>query len=305
MKKVLSFIIALAILCGTLLATASCGKTEDGLDKAYNKYLNEYKFDDADKPVLTVATSPDFAPMEFVDVAKSEQDQYVGFDIILAQYIAKELDMKLEIKPMSFDSCLAAVQTGKVDLGISGFSWTAERAENFLISDYYIAGENESEQVIITTKENEGKLTTVADFEGMTIGAQSGSLQELLVKETFGEDALSLYTELGVAVEALIAGKIDALAVAAGNGDAFISKNPEKIATSGFMFEVEEKYKNNVVLLNKDDEELLEKVNAALAKAMAADVYDSWYEACQIYSEVKTADELGYDDDGNKITDAQ
>ncbi len=305
MKKVLSFIIALAILCGTLLATASCGKTEDALDKAYNKYLNEYKFDDADKPVLTIATSPDFAPMEFVDVAKSEQEQYVGFDIILAHYLAKELDMKLEIKPMSFDSCMAAVQTGKVDLGISGFSWTAERAKNFLISDYYIAGENESEQVIITTKENEGKLTTVADFEGMTIGAQSGSLQELLVKETFGEDALSLYTELGVAVEALIAGKIDALAVAAGNGDAFISKNPEKIATSGFMFEVEEKYKNNVILLNKDDEELLEKVNAALAKAMAADVYDSWYEACQIYSEVKTADELGYDDDGNKITDAQ
>ncbi len=305
MKKIISLIIAAAILCGTLLATVSCGKNDDGLDKAYNKFLNEYKFDDADKPVLTVATSPDFAPMEFVDVAKSGQDQYVGFDIILAQYLAKELDMKLEIKPMSFDSCLAAVQTGKVDLGISGFSWTAERAENFLISDYYIAGENENEQIIITTKEFEGKLTSESDFEGKKIGAQSGSLQELLVKETFGEDAVSLYTELGVAVEALLAGKIDALAVAAGNGDAFISKNTETLAKSGFSFEVEEKYKNNVVLLNKEDEELLEKVNAALGKAMAADVYDSWYEACQIYSEVKTIDELGYDDEGNKITDAQ
>lgn len=305
-KKIMSFALAAVMTCGSVFTLASCGGEKsdaDALDKAYNKYIEEYKFDDTDKEVLTVATSPDFAPMEFVDAAKSGQDQYVGFDIILAKYLAKELDMKLEIKPMSFDACMNAVSTGKADLGISGFSWTAERAENFLISDYYVAGENESEQIIITTKENEGKWTKAEDFEGKTIGAQGGSLQELLVKETFGEDALQLYTDLGVAVEALMAGKIDALAVAAGNGDAFISKNPEKLGKTGFEFVVEEKYKNNVILLNKNDEELLEKVNEALAKAMAADIYDSWYEACQIYSEVKTIDELGYDENGNKITE--
>lgn len=300
-KKIIAALISASIACTSLVAMTSCSDSDAALDKAYNKYIEEYSFKDDDKEVLTVAMSPDFAPMEFVDVSKSGQDQYVGFDVILAHYLAKELDMKLEIKPMSFDACLNAVQTGKAALGISGFSWTAERAENFEISDYYVAGENESEQIIITTKENEGKWKTKEDFDGKKIGAQGGSLQELLVKETFGEDALSLYTDLGVAVEALMAGKIDALAVAAGNGDAFISKNPDKIGKTGFEFEVEEKYKNNVVLVQKGNTELLEKVNAALAKAMAADVYDSWYEACQIYSEVKTADELGYDDDGNKI----
>ena len=39
---------------------------------------------------LTVAISPDFAPMEFVDVSKSGQDQYVGFDVTLAKYIAEK-----------------------------------------------------------------------------------------------------------------------------------------------------------------------------------------------------------------------
>lgn len=304
MKKIISVFLAAIMLLGAL-SLASCTTTESDLDKVYNKYLNEYKFDDSGKEVLTVVTSPDFAPMEFVDVAKSGQDQYVGFDILLAQYIAKELDMKLEIKPMSFDACMSAVQTGVADLAISGFSWTAERAEKFLISDYYIAGENETEQIIITSKANEGKLTTAEDWKGKKIGAQGGSLQELLVKENFGEDALQLYTDLGFAVEALMAGKIDGLAVAAGNGDAFISQNPDKIAKSGFGFFVEEKYKNNVILINKNDNEMLEKVNAVLAKAMAADVYDGWYEASQIYSSVKTKDELGYDDDGNKITNAE
>lgn len=300
-KKIIAALVSAALTCTSLVAMTACSDENDSLDKAYNKYIKEYEFEDEGKDVLTVAMSPDFAPMEFVDVSKKGDDQYVGFDVILAHFLAKELDMKLEIKPMSFDACLAAVQTGKADLGISGFSWTAERAEKFEISDYYVAGENENEQIIITTKENEGKWTKKEDLEGKKIGAQGGSLQELLVKENFGEDSLALYQELGVAVEALMAGKIDALAVAAGNGDAFISKNPDKLAKSGFEFFVEEKYKNYVVLVQKGNTDLLEKVNKALAKAMAADVYDSWYEACQIYSEVKTADELGYDDDGNKI----
>ena len=94
--------------------------------------------------------------------------------------------------------------------------------------------------------------------------------------------------------------KRSALAVAYGNGEALVN---DDIVLSDYYFEVEEKYKNNVVLLNKDDADLLEAVNAALAKAMSANLYDGWYEACQIYAEVKTLDELGYDDEGNKITE--
>ena len=46
---------------------------------------------------LTVAMSPDFAPMEFVDTSKSGQEQYVGFDVTLANFLADELGMELEI----------------------------------------------------------------------------------------------------------------------------------------------------------------------------------------------------------------
>ena len=43
--------------------------------------------------------------------------------------------------------------------------------------------------------------------------------------------------------------------------------------------------------------------DAVLAKAKAAGVYDTWYEAAQLLAEIKTIDELGYDDEGNKITE--
>ena len=307
MKKIISLILALTTLVCAMFTFASCdGKKDDGdkLSAAYDKFAKELEFDDsACTETLTVAMSPDFAPMEFVDLAKSGDDQYVGFDVLLAKYIAKELNMKLVIDPMSFDACMAAVSTNQADLAISGFSWTAERAETFLISDWYEAGENETEQILITTAEKKAQFTAgKTDFSGLKIGAQGGSLQELLVNEQLVTKGakIELYKDINVAATALASGEIDALAVAYGNGEALAN---DTIVLSDYYFEVEDKYKNNVILLNKADGELLEKVNAALAKAKAADLYTGWYEACQIYAEVKTADQLGYDDEGNKITE--
>lgn len=282
MKKAIIWILV-AIMA---LSLTACGKKE------------------AEKAVLTVAISPDFAPMEFVDTSKSGQEQYVGFDITLANYLAEEFGMDLELKPMSFDACQTAVQLGSVDMSISGFSWTAEREENFLISDYYIAGENETEQVVITTAANAGAWTTAADFAGKQVGAQAASLQEKLVSESLVPEGAELvvYKAIDDAVLALQTGKIDALAVAVGNGEAIIANNPD-LAFTGFQFDVDPKYENNVILLNKNSEELLAKVNAALAKALAAGYYDGWYEDAKAQAGIPTAADISYDDEGNAITD--
>ena len=201
---------------------------------------------------LTVAMSPDFAPMEFVDTSKTGQEQYVGFDVTLANYLAKELGMELEIKPMSFDACMTAVQLGSVDMAISGFSWKPDRAENFLLSDYYIAGDNETQQSVITVKAKENTCKTQADFSGWKVGAQASALQEQLVKDELipAGAELVVYKSIDDAVLALQTGKIDALAVAHGNGEAIIANNPD-IAFSGYDFDVDPKYENNVILLNK------------------------------------------------------
>ena len=306
MKKIISLILAAALCLCSVFALGSCslipGDNDDNLSKAYDKTVAQYEFDDTGLEEFVVAMSPDFAPMEFVDLAKSGDDKYVGFDVLLAKYLAKEMNKKLVIKPMSFDACQAAVQAGTVDAAISGFSWTADRAENYEITDWYEAGDNETEQVLITTKANAGKFTDAASLAGKKVGAQGASLQEILVKEQLPESECVLYTDLGLAVEALKTGKIDALAVAHGNGEAYIAQNDD-IDWAGFDFVVDDLYKNNVILLQKGDTALLETINAALAKAKAAGLYDTWYETCEIYSEIKTADQLGYDDEGNKITE--
>ena len=314
MKK-MSKLLCMLLCLSMLLALAACGnsapesasesKPAENLSAAYDKYLAGFSTNGTNG-TLTVAMSPDFAPQEFYDVAKSGDDAIVGFDVLLSHYLAQELDMNLVIKPMSFDAVMAAVQTGNADIGISGFSWTYERAQNYAISDYYIAGDNETEQSIIGLKENEGKFTKPEDFVGCKIGYQGSSLQQVLVEETFADmdvDISNVFSDLGTAVEALKAKQIDFLAVAHGNGESIIASASDAIAFSGFDFEVDEIYKNNVCLLNKNSTELLEKVNAALAKALENDYYSGWYDACKVYAGISTLDELGFDADGNKITE--
>ena len=113
MKKMICLLLAAL----TVFALCACGSSDKSA-------LKEIK----DSGVLTVALSPDFAPMEFVDSSKTGQEQYVGFDVMLAQYIADELGVKLEIQAMSFDACQTAVSTGSVPMSISGYSWTIYNA---------------------------------------------------------------------------------------------------------------------------------------------------------------------------------
>lgn len=279
MKKM--FALLLAVLMVAALFTG-CGKSSEN--------------------VLTVATSPDFAPMEFCDVSKTGQDQYVGFDIMLAKYIADELGMELEILPMSFDSCPTAVISGKATLAISGFSWMEDRAANYNLSDYYYAGDNETEQVIITLKNKEGQFTTAEDFNGMKIGAQNASLQEQLCQEQLPGAEIVTLGDLSTALMQLKKGDFDFIAVAKGQADVFLSNDPD-VALSGFEFDVDPKYVGNLVILKKGDDEMTEKVNAILAKAEAAGLYAEWYEEAEILAGSKDAQEISYDDNGSVAAD--
>ncbi len=287
MKKFLCLMLAMIMA----FSFAACGKSgANGTDLGFET-VSAGKF--------TVALSPDFAPMEFVDLSKSGQDQYVGFDVSLAKFIASEFGLELVIKPMDFGTCQAAVQSKTVDCSISGFSVTDDRKENFSLSDFYYAGDNETQQSIIVTKANEGKYTTAESFAGMTIGAQAASLQYNLCEAQLPKDiTIKQYTDIGTAVIALTEGKIDALAVAHGNGEAIMANN-DGIAFSGFDFEVTDEESNNVILINKENTALTDAINKVLAKALDEGLYPTWYTAAKVLAGTDTAHDVVYDENGN------
>ena len=294
MKKFISLLLALLmalslVACGAKDTTAT-DTTDDTAASTPANALEKIKADG----VLSVALSPDFSPMEFVDSSKTGQDQYVGFDVTLAKYIAESLGVELQIEAMGFDASQTAVYTGNVPMSISGYSWTEERAENYEISDYYYAGENETEQVILIKAEDADKYTKAEDFSGVDVGAQNASLQMNLLTEQLPDANAVAIGNITVGVMELKSGNIEAMAVAKGNADMIIGANPELVICD-WEFEVDEKYEANVILITKGETELLEAVNAALATAKADGLYATWYADAVALGESENASELTLD----------
>lgn len=248
--------------------------------------------------VLRISTSPDFAPMVFVDPTKSGQNQFVGFDITLAKFIARELNMELEIMPMDFNSCQMAVYAGTVDMSISGYAWSAEREEKYSLSDKYYAGNSADSQVIITLEENAETYSTAEGMTGALVGAQNASLQQLLVTEQLPDAELDLFTDLDLAVLMLLNGDYDCIAVSEGNAEAIIATH-ENVARSGFQFELDERHMGNVILLNKENQELTEQVNQILEKA--SEYYEEWYAEAKSTAGIQVT----YDGEGNILSQSE
>lgn len=293
MKKFVSLFLALL----TVLSLVACGsKTDTKTDdksggSTVTEPANALEKIKADG-VLTVALSPDFSPMEFVDSSKIDQDQYVGFDVTLAKYIADGLGVKLQIEAMGFDASQTAVYTGSVPMSISGYSWTEDRAKNYELSDYYYAGENETRQALLIKKENADKYTTPEALSGKDVGAQNASLQMQLVTEQLtGANPISI-GDITVGVMELKSGNIEALAVAYGNAEMIADANPD-LAICTWEFDVKAEYSANVIMMQKGETELLDAVNTLLAQAKEANLYDGWY---------KDAVELGKSENAKELT---
>ncbi|MGF7047459.1 polar amino acid transport system substrate-binding protein [Paenibacillus sp. DS2015] len=122
---------------------------------------------------LILGTSAEFAPYEFHKTIDGK-DQIVGFDIEIAKEIASDMGAELVIEDMGFDSLLSALQSGRVDLVISGLTPTDERRRSIDFSDNYY----KSKQVIVVRAKDQDKYSTMKDLENEKIGAQKGSIQE-------------------------------------------------------------------------------------------------------------------------------
>ena len=297
MKKLFAMLLALVMTMGLMACGAQPTAANDtdgdaaGKDGGVAEPANALEKIKADG-VLTVALSPDFSPMEFVDSSKTGQEQYVGFDITLAKYIAENLGVELVIEPMGFDASQTAVYTGSVPMSISGYSWTEERAQNYELSDYYYAGENETRQALLIKKENADKYASPEDLAGQDVGAQNASLQMQLVTEQLtGANPISI-GDITVGVMELKSGNIEALAVAYGNAEMIVDANPDLVICT-WEFDVKAEYSANVIMMQKGETELLDAVNAILAQAKDSNLYDGWY---------KDAVELGKSENAQELT---
>lgn len=254
-KKLLSIL----LITACVFSMAACGSNSGSAGDSGNASQSSGTDDDADAEdasgddsstggKLIMATNAEFPPYEY-----HEGDEIVGIDAEIAAAVADELGMTLEIEDMAFDSIITAVSGGKADMGLAGMTVNPDRQKNVNFSETYAT----AAQVIIVKEDSE--ITGPDDLTGKKIGVQLGTTGDIYAEDI--EDAeIERYNKGMEAVQALQQDKIDAVVIDGEPAKVFVEENEGlKVLDEPLT---EEEY---AIAIAKDNDELLEKVNTALA----------------------------------------
>ena len=221
---------------------------------------------------IIVATSPDFAPMEFIDNRNIGQEQYVGTDPWFAKFIADKLGVSLKIEAMSFDSLETAISSGAADLIMSGFAATENRAESLELSDFYNVTDDDGCGLIIR-KDNLSNYHEAGDFKGKTIAVQADSPQCDYLQTQLPEAKSEFISHINDGVMLLITKKADALAIDGVVGRDVCENYPD-LAMADFWFESDSE--GNVIGMPKGETALCERINEIIALAASEGMFNKW-----------------------------
>ena len=204
---------------------------------------------DHSKGTLTMATNATFQPYEYYD-----GDKIVGIDVDIAQAIADELGMELEIEDIAFDSIIPEIVSGKADMALAGMTVTEDRKASVDFSDTYAT----ASQMIIVKEDSE--IAGPDDLKGVTVGVQLGTTGDIYVSDLEADGTtVERYNKGFEAVQALSQGKIDAVVIDGEPAKTFVSET-EGLKILDEAFTVEE----YAIAVKKGNTELLDKVNGAL-----------------------------------------
>lgn len=264
MKKILALLLAL-VMATCLLTACGEGDATTGSSSATGSQSAQggEGTSDGDKKVLTMGTNAAFAPYEYVD----ENGKYVGIDVEIAQAIADKLGMTLEIEDMEFDSIVTSVKTGAVDFGMAGMTVTEDRKKEVDFTNTYATGK----QVVIVIEG--GKVNSLDGLSDAKIGVQRGTTGDVYATGDYGMNEVGVtengkvvrYDNGNQAVLALISGAVDAVIIDNEPAKSLVAANDGKGLS---ILETEYVYEEYAICVNKDNAELLSKINTAIDALM-------------------------------------
>ncbi|MBX5327205.1 MAG: substrate-binding periplasmic protein [Candidatus Bathyarchaeia archaeon] len=224
--------------------------------------------------IIRVGTEPGWPPYEFLNETTNE---IIGFEVELMEMIADKLNLTVDWRDTAFDDIITSVQSGKLDLGVSGFSVTPERLEVVQFTMHHSITEG---QIIMnkTRRDNKG-ITMLTSLENLTalnlhVGVQVGTTQESELLDTIPSGLVHSYSDYVDALTAMKTGLIDCVYA-------------ETPITSNWILEAEQQGEPPLVVIfrrpywpvafvaHKDAHILVAKINGALAEIIASGELDA------------------------------
>jgi len=154
---------------------------------------------------VVVGTSGDQPPLTI----RAKDGEMIGLDMDIANLFASNMGVRLKVEMLPFNELLPALESGKIDMIISGMTMTPQRNLRVAFAGpYFVSGKG-----ILTTQ---AKVERVKDFNelnkpDMTIIALKGSTSQAIVESFISKARLITSPSLESAVQALINGEADAL----------------------------------------------------------------------------------------------
>ncbi len=223
---------------------------------------------------LKIGVSATREPFSFVDKSGS----VTGHDGEFARRIGAKLNRPVEFLNMKFMALIPALQSGKVDMIVTGMTATDERRKFVDFSEPYYAN---AEVMLVrkaaatnsltapSTTDSSREIVNLADLDGKRIAVLSGSAGDLAARKHFPNAS---FQALAVSADAAIAVKTD-------KSDAFVydksvlinlaEKNPELIILNEPVDHLEV-----AAAIKKDNQALLAQINTVLNELKQEGVLD-------------------------------
>ena len=221
---------------------------------------------------LIVGFDQDFPPMGFL----GDNNEYTGFDLELAQEVAKRLGLEYQAQPIAWDAKDMELSSGTIDCIWNGFTMNG-REDDYTWTEPYMA----NQQVFVVA--NDSDINSQADLAGKIVEVQADSSAEAALKEapeltaTFKE--LLTTADYNTAFMDLEMGAVDAIAM--------------DVIVAGYQIEQRGESDKYVILdetlsseeygigFKKGNEELRDKVQGALDEMAAdgtmAEISEKWF----------------------------
>lgn len=238
----------------SLLALAACGNTSGTANSAAEAdgALQEIK----DSGKLVVGTCADYPPYEW-HLVQDGEDKIIGFDIDIAQAIADELGVELEVKDMDFDGLIPALSTGKIDMIIAGMNPTEERKQSVDFTDVYYT----QKDALVIKSEDAKDIRSEDDLKKASLATQKATIQETYLLENFPDAEIQSVPKLNTAILYLVTGKVDAVLMVETVARRYVEEN-EGLEIADF--DVSSTPNESAIAVAKDSADFLEEVNDIL-----------------------------------------
>ena len=207
--------VSAALVAVMALSMTACGSSNSAAEttaadtEAAESQAEETTAEEAkttDGGTLIVGFDQDFPPMGFV----GDDGEYTGFDLELAQEVAKRLGLEYKAQPIAWDSKDMELESGNIDCIWNGFTMTG-REDDYTWTEPYMA----NQQVFVVA--NDSDINSQADLAGKIVEVQADSSAEAALKEapeltaTFKE--LLTTADYNTAFMDLEQGAVDAIAM--------------------------------------------------------------------------------------------